>query len=481
MNSPISLHEAAAELLARRSARRSLIDFTTYTKPDFEVGEHHRIIASELEAVERGEVDRLMVFAPPRHTKSELSSRRFPAWYLGRHPNHQLICATYSGEFALDFGRDVRGIVAAPLFRNIFPDVFLRGDSRAANVWRTSHGGISAYVGVGGAITGRGAHLALIDDPFKNREEADSEVRREMVWKWYSSTLRTRLMPGGKIVLVLTRWHEDDLAGRILAKQAKQWRVVELQAIENEHTDDEKALWPAWYPLEELRRVRADILPRDWSALYQQKPSPDEGTYFQRSWVQHWETLPKNLALYGTSDYAVTEGAGDYTVHRVWGVDPSGDIYRVAGWRGQTTADTWIEKKLDLMEKWRPLAWFGEAGVIQKTIAPMLTRRMRERKVFCRMEWVPSVTNKATRARGFQARMSMGKVWFEPGANLDEFLAFPAGKNDDDVDTASMLGMALDEAHPAILPAKEKRPVERDRWNRAFNRHDEDDESWKVA
>jgi predicted phage terminase large subunit-like protein len=475
------LHEAAAELLARRSARRSLIDFTTYTKPDFEVGEHHRIIASELEAVERGEVDRLMVFAPPRHTKSELSSRRFPAWYLGRHPNHQLICATYSGEFALDFGRDVRGIVAAPLFRNVFPEVFLRGDSRAANVWRTSHGGISAYVGVGGAITGRGAHLALIDDPFKNREEADSEVRREMVWKWYSSTLRTRLMPGGKIVLVLTRWHEDDLAGRILAKQAKQWRVVELQAISNEHTDEEKALWPAWYPLEELRRVRADILPRDWSALYQQKPSPDEGTYFQRSWIKHWDELPKNLALYGTSDYAVTEGAGDYTVHRVWGVDPIGDIYRVAGWRGQTTADTWIEKKLDLMEKYRPLAWFGEAGVIQKTIAPMLTRRMRERKVFCRMEWVPSVTNKPTRARGIQARMSMGKVWFEPGANVDEFLAFPTGKNDDDVDTASMLGMALDEAHPAILPAKEQRPVERDRWNRAFNRHDEDDESWKVA
>src|SRR5579875_2597193 len=221
MNSPISLHEAAAELLARRMARRSLIDFTTYTKPDFEVGEHHRVIANELEAVERGEVDRLMVFAPPRHTKSELSSRRFPAWYLGRHPNHQLICATYSGEFALDFGRDVRGIVAAPLFRNVFPEVFLRGDSRAANVWRTSHGGISAYVGVGGAISGRGAHLAIIDDPFKNREEADSEVRREMVWKWYSSTLRTRLMPGGKIVMVLTRWHEDDLAGRILAQQAK--------------------------------------------------------------------------------------------------------------------------------------------------------------------------------------------------------------------------------------------------------------------
>lgn len=481
MNSPISLHEAAAELLARRMARRSLIDFTTYTKPDFEVGEHHRIIASELEAVERGEVDRLMVFAPPRHTKSELSSRRFPAWYLGRHPNHQLICATYSGEFALDFGRDVRGIVAAPMFRNVFPEVFLRGDSRAANVWRTSHGGISAYVGVGGAITGRGAHLAIIDDPFKNREEADSEVRREMVWKWYSSTLRTRLMPGGKIVMVLTRWHEDDLAGRILAKQAKEWRVVELPAIANENTDNETALWPAWYPIEDLRRVRRDIMPRDWSALYQQKPSPDEGTYFQRSWIQHWQTMPANLAIYGTSDYAVTEGSGDYTVHRVWGIDPHGDIYRIAGWRGQGTADEWIEKKIDLMARWKPIAWFGESGVIRRSIEPFLTRRMRERKVFCRVEWITRSANKTASARGFQARMAMGGVYFEPNANLDEFLSFPSGKHDDDVDTAALLGMALDEAHPAILPAKEQRPVVRDRWAMAFARGNDDEQTWKTA
>lgn len=462
-------------------ARRSLIDFTTYTKPDFEVGEHHRIIARELEAVERGEVDRLMVFAPPRHTKSELSSRRFPAWYLGRHPNHQLICATYSGEFALDFGRDVRGIVSDPLYRNVFPEVAIRNDSRAANVWRTEQGGVSVYVGVGGAITGRGAHIALIDDPFKNREEADSEVRREMVWKWYSSTLRTRLMPGGKIVLVLTRWHEDDLAGRIQAQQAKEWRVVELPAIANENTDNEQALWPAWYPLEDLRRVRRDIMPRDWSALYQQKPAPDEGTYFQRSWIQHWQQMPSNLAIYGTSDYAVTEGSGDYTVHRVWGIDSHGDIYRIAGWRGQGTADEWIDKKIDLMARWKPVCWFGETGVIRRSVEPFLIRRMRERKVFCRVEWLTRGSNKSAMARGFQARMAMGKVYFERGANLDEFLSFPAGKHDDDVDTAALLGMALDEAHPAIVQPKDQAPIVRDRWDRAFSRGNDDESSWKVA
>jgi predicted phage terminase large subunit-like protein len=475
-NWPISQQEAAQELLARRKARQSLIDFTTYTKPDFRVGEHHCEIAAALESVERGECDRLMIFAPPRHTKSELASRRFPAWYLGRHPDRQLICATYSGDFALDFGRDVRGIVQSEDYRKVFPDVTLAADSQAANRWHTNAGGVSVYVGVGGPITGRGAHVALIDDPFKNREEADSEIRRETVWKWYTSTLRTRLMPGGAIVLILTRWHEDDLAGRLLETQGAQWKVVSLPAIADEGTSKERALWPAWYPLPELKRIKADVGARDWSALYQQKPTPDEGTYFQREWLKSWTKRPAQLHIYGTSDYAVTANGGDWTVHRVWGVDPSGDIYRLGGWRGQTSSDVWIEKKLDLIQQHRPLAWFGESGVIQKAVEPMLTRRMRERQVFCRMEWLPSISDKPTRARGFQARAAMGKVYFEPGAEIDEFLHFPAGKHDDDVDTASLIGRALEMAHPAIA-AKVEQKKPRDR----YAIEDDDEESWKTA
>lgn len=447
-NSPLSPQAAAQELLRRRQARQSLIGFTCYTKPDFRVGPHHEEIAAALESVERGECDRLMIFAPPRHTKSELASRRFPAWYLGRHPDRQMICATYSGDFALDFGRDVRGIVAGEEYKALFPDVGLAEDSRAANRWHTTAGGVSVYVGVGGPITGRGAHVALIDDPFKNREEADSETRRETVWNWYTSTLRTRLMPGGAIVLILTRWHEDDLAGRLLATQPEQWKVVSLPAIAEEGTKRERALWPAWYPLEELKRIKADVGPRDWSALYQQKPQPDEGTYFKREWFKFWKTKPQALAIYGTSDYAVTDKGGDYTVHRVWGVDPQGDIYRLDGWRGQTASDEWIEAKIDLIAMHKPLAWFGEAGVIQKAVEPMLIRRMRERQVYCRLEWVSSIHDKPTRARGFQARCAMGKVWFEPEADVAEFLTFPAGKNDDDVDNGSLIGRVLDEAFP---------------------------------
>ncbi|WP_439684855.1 Terminase large subunit gp17-like C-terminal domain-containing protein [Cupriavidus oxalaticus] len=476
----VSRQEAAIELLARRRARAGLVDFTTYTKPGFLVGEHHKEIAEALESVERGECDRLMIFAPPRHTKSELASRRFPAWFLGRNPDKQLICATYSGDFALDFGREVRGIVGSEEFHALFPDVGLDADSRAANRWHTTQGGVSVYVGVGGPITGRGAHIALIDDPFKNREEADSETRRETVWNWYTSTLRTRLMPGGAIILILTRWHEDDLAGRLLERGAPgEWKVVELPAIRDEGKPTERALWPEWYPLDALRRIKADIGPRDWSALYQQKPQPDEGTFFQRGWFKEWQTLPK-LSIYGTSDYAVSADKGDYTVHRVWGVASNGDLYRLGGWRGQTTSDVWIEQLIDLMAEHKPLAWFGESGVIQKAIEPMLIRRMRERNTFCRLEWLPSITDKPTRARGFQARAAMGTVWMEPGADVSEFLTFPAGKHDDDVDTASLIGRALDEAHPAVLSATEQKP-KGDRWSRIFDKSDSEEDSWRTA
>jgi len=407
--------------------------------------------------VERGEIDRLMIFMPPRHGKSELASKRFPAWCLGRNPRRQIIAASYNSDLASDFGRNVRNIVAAPEFAQVFSGVSLAPDSQAANRMNTNRGGTYVAAGVGTAVTGRGADIALIDDPFKDREEADSERRRELVWDWYRSTLYTRLMPGGAIVLIQTRWHEDDLAGRLLEQEGDQWTVLELPAINAAG----EALWPAWYPVPALERIRDTVGQREWSALYQQQPQPDEGTYFQRDWFKEWDKLPP-LNLYGTSDYAVTDGGGDYTVHRIWGVDEDGIIYRVDGWRGQSTSDVWIDRKIDLIEKHKPLAWFGEAGVIQKAIEPMLRRRMVERKVFCRLEWLSSISDKPTRARGFQARAAMGKVRFEPGADISEYLMFPAGKHDDDVDTASLIGRALDDMHPAIVrqvvPSNSPRP-----------------------
>ena len=455
-----------AKELKRRQARNSLLAFTEYTNPQYQPANHHRLIAEKLEAVERGEIDRLMIFMPPRHGKSELASKRFPAWCLGRNPTRQIIAASYNSDLANDFGRNVRNIVDEPEFREVFSSVTLATDSHAANRMNTNHGGAYVAAGVGTAVTGRGAHIALIDDPFKDREEADSERRRDVVWDWYRSTLFTRLMPEGAIVLIQTRWHEDDLAGRLLESESD-WEVLELPALNT----DGKALWPEWYGEAALERIKATVGPREWSALYQQKPQPDEGTFFQRAWFKEWEALP-TLRYYGTSDYAVTDGGGDYTVHRIWGIDAAGAIYRVDGWRGQASSDVWIERKLDLIDKYKPLAWFGEGGVIQKAIEPMLRRRMNERKIFCRLEWLPSVADKPTRARSFQAMAASGRVYFEKDADLSEFLVFPAGKNDDDVDTASLIGRAIDQAHPAMVlptePPKRKRDYgweeETDNW-----------------
>lgn len=440
----------------------------------YQSAQHHRLICEKLEAVERGEIDRLMIFMPPRHGKSELASKRFPAWCLGRKPKRQIIAASYNSDLASDFGRNVRNIVAEPEFGNVFPDVSLAPDSKAANRMNTNAGGAYVAAGVGTAVTGRGADIALIDDPFKDREEADSERRRDIVWDWYRSTLFTRLMPGGAIVLIQTRWHEDDLAGRLLEHEPEQWEILDLPAINKNN----EPLWPEWYDLDALHRIKETIGPREWSALYQQQPQPDEGTFFQRDWFKEWEKLPA-LRYYGTSDYAVTEDGGDYTVHRVWGIDAAGAIYRIDGWRGQTTPDVWIEEKLNLIAKHKPLAWFGEAGVIKKAVDPMLQRRMRERKIFCRMEWIASITDKASRARGFQSRAAMGQVYFEPGADVTEFLSFPAGKHDDDVDTASMIGMALDQAHPAIVQTQQQTKP-RSRWDRAFSGGDAEEDTWKA-
>lgn len=442
----------AAHVQAARQelARRHLLDFTSYTLPGYQSAPHHRLIASALEDVERGECDRLMIFMPPRHGKSELASRRWPAWCLGRNRDRLIVGASYNSDLANDFGREVKNIVNSEEFEAVFPGVELSPDSRANNRMNTNGRGAYVAAGVGTALTGRGFHIGLIDDPLKDRAEADSERQRDAVWAWYRSTFYTRQMPGGAIVLIQTRWHEDDLAGRLLNSGGDQWRILDLPAI----SDAGEALWPEWYSVEALQRIKDTIGPREWSALYQQKPQPDEGTFFQRDWFPEWKQRPAHMNVYGTSDYAVTEGGGDWTVHRMWGVDHNGNLYRLAGWRGQTTPDEWIAAKIELIKRWKPLAWFGEAGVIQKAVEPSLRRRMRETGAHCRLEWLPSIADKPARARGFQARAAMGGVWVEPGADISEYLAFPAGKHDDEVDCASLIGRALDDVHAAIVPTK---------------------------
>jgi predicted phage terminase large subunit-like protein len=464
--------EQKLKLAELERPQQSLIDFTEYTFSRYRTAKHHRTVAEQLERVERREVDRLMLLLPPRHGKTELASRRYPPWNLGRNPTRQIIAASATETFATDVGREVRNIVASQEFREVFRNVRLAPDSTAAGRWHTNHGGIFAAVGVGSQILGKGADDFIIDDPFATMEDAQSEIQRKRVIEWYQGSVYNRLQPGGTIILINHRMHEDDLSGYLIERQnfgGDKWEIVELPAI-----TDGQALWPEAYPIEALERIRANTLPRFWSSLFQQNPQPDEGTFFQRAWFKEWEAKPA-LRYYGSSDYAVTDGDGDYTVHRVWGIDAEGCIYRVDGWRGQATSDVWIEEKLNLIAKYKPLAWFGEGGVIQKAVEPMLRRRMRERKAFCRLEWLPSVHDKPTRARSFQAMAASGRVYLEQGADLSEYLSFPAGKYDDEVDTASLIGRAIDQAHPAIVQTK-KPDKPRDAWAQK----DDEEASWKV-
>jgi predicted phage terminase large subunit-like protein len=441
-------------LLDRRGARKSLIAFTEYTFPQYRTASHHALIAEKLEQVERGEIDRLMIFMPPRHGKSELATKRFPAFALGRDPTRQIIQASYNSDLATDFGRQVRNIVATQRYQNVFRTE-LAADSKAANRWNTSTGGAYVAAGVGTAVTGRGANILIIDDPLKDREEADSENRRNLVYSWYTSTAYTRLMKGGAVVLIQTRWHEDDLAGRLLEAEAKggdKWVKLILPAL----MSNGEALWPDEFDVPALTRIKSAIGPRDWSALYQQEPSPDEGTFFQRHWFERHTKIDEPHHFYLCSDYAVTDGDGDYTEHGVFAIGASGKIYQADWWHGQTSSDVWIDELLRLIKKWKPICAFGEAGVIQKAIEPMLRRRMIETGTRCRMEWLSSIHDKATRARGFQSRSAMGEVSLKDDDTgervLNQLIAFPAGKHDDAVDVCGMIGRALDMAHPAIVP-----------------------------
>lgn len=431
-------------------ARMALIPYAIAQWEGYKPADHHRLIANALERVVRGECKRLMIFMPPRHGKSMLVSEFFPPFYLGNHPDHYIITATYAQELAEDFGRKVRNQVSDPLHHQLFNECNLSSDSTSASRFATQEGGTYFAVGVGGPITGRGAHLLLIDDPVKGREEAESESMRRRMKDWYTSVAYTRLMPGAAVVVIQTRWHEDDLSGWLLREhQHENWEVISLPAI----NANGEALWTEAYPIERLQDIQKAVGPRDWNALYQQNPIPDEGEYFRREWFQFYDTLPHNMALYGASDYAVTDGAGDYTEHGVFGVDERDNLYIVDWWSGQTNAAEWIDAKLAMVNQWQPQTWFGEAGVIRRSVEPFMVRRMEEKRIYVQLEWLPSMTNKAARARAFQGRAANRKVFLPRKAPwvadlLSQLLHFPAGVHDDKVDVCSMIGQALQSVRP---------------------------------
>lgn len=377
---------------------------------------------------------------------------------MGRNDKLPVLGVSNTTELAERFSRRARNLTASPLYRNVF-GFGCSEDTKAAGSWENERGGEFFAAGIGSAIAGRRAKLGLIDDPIKSREEADSERIRQKHWDWYLNDFLTRLMPGAAQIVIQTRWHEDDLSGRILERERDQWTVIKLpmEAREDDPLGRQygERLWPEWFTSEMCDTAKKDV--RAWNALYQQDPAPEDGEYFKREYFQEYDLQPSGLHIYGASDYAVSEGQGDFTEHGIFGLDFTGSIYLLDWWREQAASNVWIEKQCDLIGQYSPLIWFGEAGPIRKAIEPFLKRRMVERQSLCRLEWLPSIHDKVVRARPFQARAAMGNVFIPAHAAwkpelMSQLMRFPAGKYDDGVDVCSLIGRGLEHARPPAIP-----------------------------
>jgi predicted phage terminase large subunit-like protein len=454
-----SSSQLPAEALKEYGRRRVRADLTEWCQlVGFTPSAHHQIIIRELEAVARGEVDRLALFLPPGSAKSTYASVLFPPWWLAQNPDRSIIAASHTENLAERFGRRVRNLIDVHADTL---DISVASDNRSAGRWQLDQGAEYIAVGVGGGISGWRAGLAVIDDPVRNREDADSEAIREKTYEWYSFDIIPRLLPDAAIVLIQTRWHEDDLAGRILASEAGRWRVVSIP-MECEATDDPlgralgERLWPEWFTPQMVEEAKTD--PRKWSALYQQRPAAAEGDYFRREWLHVTDDIPpaSELRVYGGSDYAVTAGGGDYTVHAVMGVDAENRCYLLDIWRQQTASDVWIDAWCDLVKLWKPIAWGEESGQINASLGPFIERRQRELRAHVFREQFPSRFDKAIRAQAIRGLMATQGLWIPARAkwrkDLEaELFSFPVGKHDDQVDALSLIGQLLDQV---LAPAK---------------------------
>lgn len=463
---------ARAELVrrAREKARISLTHFAQYVA-DLTPTTHHKILCWALEEAIAGRMPRVMVFMPPGGAKSTYSSVLAPAFAVGRRPGISLIAASHTRALARNFGRRVRNTIRDPNYRDLFPTV-LDPASSAAHEWHTFQTDAgdrrtSSYfaAGVGTGIAGRRADIAIIDDPFKTRKDADSPVMRDSAWAWYTDDLRTRLKPEGAIIYVATRWHEDDMAGRILpegyngesgwirARDGEWWFVVSIQALA-ERDDDilgrkpGEPYWPGYYSRASLEQQRVTLPSRSWAALYQQRPSPEEGDYYKREWFQWYDELPKHLRFYGASDYAVTKDGGDWTVHLVAGVAGPmmmEDLYLCDYWTGQQDSKLWVDEWIRLVKRWQPVEWGEEKGQIIKSLDSFILLEQQRENAWTYRNQYTSATDKHQRGQSFRAMASQRRVYLPrraPWAKdlLERLVRFGSVARDDDHDACSILG-----------------------------------------
>lgn len=393
---------------------------------------------------------RLMLFLPPGSAKSTYSSVLLPPHFLARKPGQNILAISYSSDKAAEFGRKARNIAET------FPlelDYELSKHSRAADRWGTTTNGSYMCTGIGSGIAGYRADLALIDDPIGSKEDADSKLIRDKHWDWYNFDLKPRLKPNAAIILIMTRWHEDDLAGRLLAAEKGEWTVVRLPFFAEENDPLGRApgemLWPEWF--------KSDMFPKDGrvaNALYQNNPTPEEGDFFKKEWLVGYDTpekLPTNLRHYSSSDHAVSlKQEADPTLLVNFGVDDQDDIWiKDDFFWGRADTGVIVDKMVDMAGQHKPLAWFAGKEHITSSIGPFLNRRMVEKGTYFLLVESVSRRDKPTRCQSIRGRMAQRKVHFPTYHKRwhevkHEILSFPAGTHDEWADVLGEIGRGLD-------------------------------------
>lgn len=431
----------------RSLARESFSNYCLAVDKNYELAWFHKELCRKLQDVAEGRIKRLMVFMPPRHGKSELCSIKFPAWFMGKYPERKVIASSYNSELATNFGRKVRNLCKENSHKYIFDEFEMAQDSSSSHHFNTKQGGTYLAVGVGGTTTGFGSDVFLIDDPIKNREEADSETYRNKVWDWYSSTAYTRLEGLGAIVLILTRWHEDDLAGRLLKAQEEggdRWEIVNYPAIATEPEENRnvgEALWKQRYDEKKLEQIKNAMIPRDWYALFQQTPSGEAAQEFYREWFRYWDSLPEGLEFLTVVDPAFKKKAtSDYSVVMTVGVKGN-KRYIIEYTRGRYSPDELITNIMQHLKKWKPRSVGVEAYAAQTVIGFYLQEKMKEEQVFVQYQEIVQKGDKQTKIRRLINPWRDGKIYHHRSM-LDlesELLAFPVGAHDDIIDCVQMI------------------------------------------
>jgi len=454
----------------RGLAQTSFLDFVKQMWPEFVIGRHHVIMAEKFEAVARGEIKRLAISLPPRHTKSEFASFLLPAWFLGNYPSKKIMQASHTAELAVNFGRKVRNLVDSDVYKETFPDVTLQTDSKAAGRWGTNKGGVYNALGVGAGAAGMGADIFIIDDPHNEQDiiGGNTDVF-DKAWEWYMSGPRQRLQPGGGIIVVHTRWSKKDLIGRLLDyaeknPDADQWEYIEFPAIINEGSEDEESLWPEYWPLPELKKIQQSIAPHLWNAQYMQQPTGLEGALIKKTWWNIWEKeIPPPCEFVIMSLDAAQEATNrsDYNALTTWGVflNEETNNYNIILLNSVKLRLEFPELKKMVLEEyteWQPDSFMVE----KKSNGAALYQELRRMGIPAG-EFTPGKgQDKISRVNAVTDLFSSGIVW-APDKRwaydvIDECSDFPNGDHDDLVDSTTLALIRFRQGGFIKLPSDER-------------------------